>query len=302
MESIRQWHFGFNEYYDVYVWDLEAGQPWPYLYNTVWQVRIPQHHFVGIFLHLQTIVKAHRFCSVQDMYNPLAPILKTLTHDRETYRTRDIKPDEDVRSLWDEVLRTPNRMVDPGGETLKDQLIPDLDASYFYGEPDILEDEVLFPEELLIESSNALYSGKANALEKFVTSGPDFVRFIYDLETDEELESSDEDDHLLEDESEECESEEDDFFPQNEEKGSGSEQEEIESPEETSNEENRIINAVHSKFGLAPLSEEELDDLALISKWKPTRDFRESVQEDFYRFIDREKSKGEVPFIATTSI
>ncbi|KAL9004683.1 MAG: hypothetical protein Q9188_002498, partial [Gyalolechia gomerana] len=276
MESIRQWHFGFNEYYDVYVWDLEAGQPWPYLYNTVWQ----------------TLVKAHRFCSIQDLYNPLAPILKTLTHDRETFRTRDIKPDEDVRSLWDEVLRTPNRRVDPGGETLEDRLIPDLDASYFYGEPDVLEDEVLFPEELLTESSNALYSGKANALEKFVTSGPDFVRFIHDLETDEELESSDEDDHLLEDEREECESEEDDFFPENEEEGSGSEQDETESPEGTSNEENRIINAVHSKFGLPPLSEEELDDMALISKWKPPRDFGESVQEDFYRFIDREKSKA----------
>ena len=40
MEESRQWHFGFKEYYDVYIWDLEAGKPFAYLYNTIQQVSL----------------------------------------------------------------------------------------------------------------------------------------------------------------------------------------------------------------------------------------------------------------------
>lgn len=39
MERHRKWKFSFKEYYDVYVWDLEPGEPFPVLYNTVQEVR-----------------------------------------------------------------------------------------------------------------------------------------------------------------------------------------------------------------------------------------------------------------------
>lgn len=38
IEEARKWHFGFNEYYDVYIWDLEPGEPFASLYNTIQQV------------------------------------------------------------------------------------------------------------------------------------------------------------------------------------------------------------------------------------------------------------------------
>jgi hypothetical protein len=38
MDKYRQWKFSFKEYYDVYVWDLEAGEPFPVLYNCVQEV------------------------------------------------------------------------------------------------------------------------------------------------------------------------------------------------------------------------------------------------------------------------
>jgi hypothetical protein len=38
MDQYRQWKFSFKEYYDVYVWDLEPGEPFAVLYNTVQQV------------------------------------------------------------------------------------------------------------------------------------------------------------------------------------------------------------------------------------------------------------------------
>jgi len=40
MDRHREWHFSFTEYYDVYVWDVNAGECFPHLYNLVQQVRI----------------------------------------------------------------------------------------------------------------------------------------------------------------------------------------------------------------------------------------------------------------------
>jgi len=28
MDNLRKWHFGFNEYYDVYIWDPTPGRPY----------------------------------------------------------------------------------------------------------------------------------------------------------------------------------------------------------------------------------------------------------------------------------
>lgn len=38
MDKYRQWNSFFKEVYDVYVWELEAGQPFPALYNLVQEV------------------------------------------------------------------------------------------------------------------------------------------------------------------------------------------------------------------------------------------------------------------------
>ena len=71
------------------------------------------------------------------------------------------------------------------------QHLPDPDASVFYTEADALEDAILFPDELVEPKSKSLYKGKANDLENFVRSGPDWGRFINDLDTDEELSDTD---------------------------------------------------------------------------------------------------------------
>ncbi|KAL2037151.1 hypothetical protein N7G274_010147 [Stereocaulon virgatum] len=49
--NAREWHFGFNDYYDVYVWDPETSQHFASLYNIVYE----------------TLVKPHRFVSLQDL-------------------------------------------------------------------------------------------------------------------------------------------------------------------------------------------------------------------------------------------
>lgn len=38
MEDCREWHFGLNDYYDLYMWDLIPGQQFSHLYNTIYEV------------------------------------------------------------------------------------------------------------------------------------------------------------------------------------------------------------------------------------------------------------------------
>ncbi len=40
VEELRQWHFGFNDYYDVYIWDLKPSKPWINFFDTIYQVRL----------------------------------------------------------------------------------------------------------------------------------------------------------------------------------------------------------------------------------------------------------------------
>lgn len=137
---------------------------------------------------------------MQDFYNPAASTLKTITRDPATFRTRDIKPGEDVKSIWDEIRRGRGCVLNPDGTTLKSQIVDDPDKSKFYNKADMLEDTVLFPEELSGKTAVALYKGTRTELNGFLSSGPDWVRFINDLDTDEESdddESSEEDDGLL---------------------------------------------------------------------------------------------------------
>lgn len=58
MDHHRKWHFGFPDYYDVYVWDLEAGNSYSHLYGQVQEVSIsttpPRNPpFVGVDTSLQ---------------------------------------------------------------------------------------------------------------------------------------------------------------------------------------------------------------------------------------------------------
>lgn len=114
---------------------------------------------------------------MKDIYNPAASTLKAITRDPITKRTRDIKPGEDVMSIWDEIQRGQAHRInlDLGCKTLEQQIAKDPHQSKFYNEADMLEDAVLFPEELSVDVPNAaLYSGKTNALDEWVKRGPDW--------------------------------------------------------------------------------------------------------------------------------
>ena len=236
---------------------------------------------------------------MQDQYRPAESILKTLTHDPETMRTRDLKPGEKAMSIWEEIQKVRNHMLNTKGKTREEQLAPEFPPSYFYGEADVLEDGVLLPEEFSTESSNALYSGWVNALENFGNEGPNWERFVHDLDTEEELssdgsheseESEESDDRLLED-GNDSDGEEWEDDSENEEYEHITEKRNLlENRDDTlairkspNSEKENLLSLVFSK--------EQQKDLTVLEQWKPPRDFRADVKADFNTFHDREKSR-----------
>ena len=117
---------------------------------------------------------------MKDMFKQAIPILKTLARDPVTFRTRDIKEGEE--SLWNMIQHGQSYYVDTNTGTIAEDQHQDL----FYNEADALEDCILFPDE-----GNALFKPNSNALAKLEERVPNMLRFIQDLDTDEETDPSD---------------------------------------------------------------------------------------------------------------
>jgi len=80
MDKSRKWHFGFEEFYDVYIWDSSPGRSFFILQRKIEEV----------------LTRAMRVKELKDMFSTAAPILKTLTKDPSTER---------VRSSFEPVIR-----------------------------------------------------------------------------------------------------------------------------------------------------------------------------------------------------
>lgn len=54
MDKHRRWNFGLPDTFDVVIWDLEPGEPFPHLYNVIQQVShskafgLPVHNFARL--------------------------------------------------------------------------------------------------------------------------------------------------------------------------------------------------------------------------------------------------------------
>jgi hypothetical protein len=130
------------------------------------------------------LIKAHRFRSGQDIYRPASHILKTITRENKTHRVRDIKPGEVVESIWDQI-------TDPRAKSMSigtnDELKPEAHHYLLYNESDALEDAVLFPEESQKAENAVIPHQSTQALHAFEREGPSIVKFIFDLDTDDEV-------------------------------------------------------------------------------------------------------------------
>ncbi|EXK24719.1 hypothetical protein FOMG_18573 [Fusarium oxysporum f. sp. melonis 26406] len=136
MDVMRKWRFGFSDYYDVYIWDLVPGQSSVDMYNI-------------IVLELRN---AWRMKQPRDMYIHMEHLLRSLHRNEKTMHTRQIRPGENVRSIWDTVTdeRSSFRLFDVSGKklTCRDESEIDDLPYMFYNQANAAEDAILFPDEL----------------------------------------------------------------------------------------------------------------------------------------------------------
>ncbi|KAL7944080.1 hypothetical protein V8C42DRAFT_96105 [Trichoderma barbatum] len=169
-DSLREWRFGFDDYYDVFIWDLVPCESPLLLYNVV----------------ISELRTAWRLAQPKDMYLHMEPLLRNLTREKDTMRTRKINPGEQVKSLWDTVTSDEVffRLYNTGGTTVdwppKDGDSGIVDSPYlFYNKSNAVEDEILFPDELTSNRKNVHFREIRNAITRIERPKlPSHTRFL----------------------------------------------------------------------------------------------------------------------------
>lgn len=108
------------------------------------------------------------------MYLHMKPIMQTLTRSPETMRTRPIQPGEDVQNLWDSIMAegaSSFRLFDIKGEgdvkMHSDSELADSKFIYqFYNEANVVEDQVLFPDELVEQRDSVPFREMSNGISR----------------------------------------------------------------------------------------------------------------------------------------
>lgn len=281
VDEHRPWRFGFQEHYDVYIWDLEPGEPFPRLYNAVQEM----------------LWKAWRFREGIDLYRPAASVIKTLWRKSNTDRVRDILPGENRRSIYEELHSggeyfhaygsVPSNPDEAGSRGFVEEKVP---RTSWYGKADALEDKILFPGETFDETNNPSNVGTVEVLKAWENEGLSMTRFIegqyYDSDSDYETDSNPD---LLrniaknlgsDEEDSEWDSEDEDEYEQDE--GSGAREE---------------INTAPIDFAsiLASTYPEECRDSVARVMARPTPDRNPTthagMDAEFMRFLDQEKAR-----------
>ncbi|KAL9586659.1 MAG: hypothetical protein Q9203_003783 [Teloschistes exilis] len=307
IEELRQWHLSFQEHYDVYIWDLVPGEHYANLYNSI----------------QQALLRAHRCCEMRVVFNAERPILETLTREMSTMRVRDINSGEKADSVCDDIMRSHCVPLNLEKQCISDE---SWGKGYFYRAADAAEDSVLFPDESLSETTGYVYKGGDSAIDDYLRRGPDWDRFIMDLETDEDLSESHDSDR------ENGSSSESGDTPTDEDSDgwAPSSNDDFDRRSAERKESNRpsLKNAVHAavmqdtlqklsataeqnpaqkrnepsahmtkKHGEAeesrrPITNEAAKDLAQLLEWKPQSRWGSNPEHDFTSVMDREEIEG----------
>ncbi|KAF5978634.1 major facilitator superfamily transporter [Fusarium coicis] len=144
-DILREWRFGFDDYYDVFIWDFVPGEPHMELYNIV----------------VMELHNAWRMRTPRDMYVHMEPLLRSLHRNEKTMRTRQIKPGENLKSLWDTIAdeRSEFRLFDVSNKKVTMRKDTELAESpyMFYNKANEVEDAILFPDELTSDRKSVAF-------------------------------------------------------------------------------------------------------------------------------------------------
>lgn len=103
----------------------------------------------------------------------MEPLLRILTREKDTMRTRKINLGEEVESLWDTVTGedVEFRLFDVNGDSVTWRKPGDLATSpyMFYNKASVAEDEILFPDELTSNKKSVPFREIRNAVNRIET-------------------------------------------------------------------------------------------------------------------------------------
>ncbi|KAF5130914.1 hypothetical protein E5D57_007263 [Metarhizium anisopliae] len=154
LDASRKWRFGFDDYYDVFIWDFVPCQSAIETYNVI----------------IQELKNAWRIANARDIYAHMEPLLRTLTREEGSMRTRQIKAGEDVETLWHKLTDETNEFVllNINGESVTSRDASDASISpyLFYNEANVAEDRVLFPDELISNNRNVPFREIKNGVKR----------------------------------------------------------------------------------------------------------------------------------------
>ncbi|KAB5546809.1 hypothetical protein GE09DRAFT_192340 [Coniochaeta sp. 2T2.1] len=153
-EASRKWHFNFDAYYEIYMWDFAPGEDGDSLYRLI----------------MDALLKARRMKGLRDKYRHQQHITSVLTRDKTTKGVRPIRPGEKAQSLHEE-LTSPKASYwvrTKYGETIQTtaDIPPGYSANTFYNDADAAEDAVLFEEGL---PDNCPFIEITNPMQMFET-------------------------------------------------------------------------------------------------------------------------------------
>ncbi|KAI1435512.1 hypothetical protein GGR50DRAFT_314561 [Xylaria sp. CBS 124048] len=170
VELYRNWHLGFDDYLEVWIWSFVPGEDGFMLYNVI----------------VEELRKAWRIRKPIDVYNHQETFLRTLTRNRETLRVRSIKPGEQVSSLWDEVQHPDNIFY--SSDLVKKQVLfvkgnatTKTSPYLFYSEANEAEDAILFPDELETPSRVVTFKEISNPITRLEMGAGTLIKYLANI-------------------------------------------------------------------------------------------------------------------------
>ncbi|KAI0880759.1 uncharacterized protein GGS22DRAFT_182070 [Annulohypoxylon maeteangense] len=167
VDILRRWRLGFEDYYEVWLWDFVPCNDAAPLYNVI----------------ATELRKAWRVTKPLDIYAHREPFLRSLTRNQDTMRVRSIRPGEDAPSLWDDVTHPLNTFFTAdvlNKKVLETNGDAHMEASpyLFYNEADAAEDLILFSDELISPNRNVPFREVSNSITRIETTPATMINVL----------------------------------------------------------------------------------------------------------------------------
>jgi hypothetical protein len=273
------------------------------------------------------LYKAHRCRTGKDLYNSESEILKTLCRPYGSDRVRDIRPEggDEVKSIWEEMCASKTRFFFGGMDDIARQQkeflsneVEDVETSpvnnpfprsLLYNDADVLEDAILFPEELQQKTLDSSVIGNVEPLKKWEEEGFSLRKFAEGLDlVDSDLDTEDEESDL-DTEDEESEWETDSNEANSEDDASSTHVTKMDHPDVENDPHKRSHEArsghtretgkqVADRLGDSVMFKKQMVLMKKIfAKPSDTRDKGDHgrMHDEFMRYLDKEKARSKSP-------